>query len=220
MSSAPAVGVLLGLIAAGVGLAATAIGASDLLVAVLTVGTSAALTRGLHLDGLADTADGLGSHRDADGALAIMRKPDVGPFGVVVLVLTLLAQVAAASVALSRGGFAALTAVTAAVAGGRVAIAVACRRGVPAARPDGLGALVAGTVHPAIAGAAGVVVAAIAVPAVPARPWQGPLAVALALIATLGLLRHTRRRLGGVTGDVLGAACEVATTVIYVVVSM
>jgi adenosylcobinamide-GDP ribazoletransferase len=80
--------------------------------------------------------------------------------------------------------------------------------------------LVAGTVHPAIAGAAGVVVAAIAVPAVPARPWQGPLAVALALIATLGLLRHTRRRLGGVTGDVLGAACEVATTVIYVVVSM
>jgi adenosylcobinamide-GDP ribazoletransferase len=220
MSSAPAVGVLLGLIAAGVGLAATAIGASGLLVAVLTVGTSAALTRGLHLDGLADTADGLGSHRDADGALAIMRKPDVGPFGVVVLVLTLLAQVAAASVALSRGGFAALTAVTAAVAGGRVAIAVACRRGVPAARPDGLGALVAGTVHPAIAGAAGVVVAAIAVPAVPARPWQGPLAVALALIATLGLLRHTRRRLGGVTGDVLGAACEVATTVIYVVVSM
>jgi adenosylcobinamide-GDP ribazoletransferase len=187
---------------------------------VLTIATTAALTRGLHLDGLADTVDGLGSHRDAEAALAIMRKPDVGPFGVVVLVLTLLAQVASASVALSRGGFAALTAVTAAVAGGRVAIAVACRRGVPAARPEGLGALVAGTVHPAVALAAALVVAAIAVPAVPSRPWQGPLAVALGLLATLGLLRHTRRRLGGVTGDVLGAACEVATTVIYVVVSM
>ncbi|NEC49139.1 adenosylcobinamide-GDP ribazoletransferase, partial [Actinospica acidiphila] len=55
----------------------------------------AALTRGLHLDGLADTADGLGSGRPAEDALRIMKQSDVGPFGVLTLVLVLLVQVAA-----------------------------------------------------------------------------------------------------------------------------
>jgi adenosylcobinamide-GDP ribazoletransferase len=220
MSAAPAIGAALGLVLAAVGLAVIAIGGPTLLAAVLTVAAAAALTRGLHLDGLADTVDALGSHRDAEAALAIMRKPDVGPFGVVALVLTLLTQVAAVSVALSRGGFAALTMITAAVAGGRAAIALACRRGVPAARPDGLGALVAGTVHPAVAVGGGLAVAAIALPAAPHRAWQGPLAVALGLVSSVLTMRHLQRRLGGVTGDVLGALCELTTTVIYVVASM
>ena len=107
-----------------------------------------------------------------------------------------------------------------ATAAGRLAIAVACRRGVPAARPDGLGSLVAATVGPAALAMGVAGVAAVAVVAVPGRPWQGPLAVLASLAVVLGLLRHVVRRLGGVTGDVLGAACEVAVTATYVAVSM
>ncbi len=220
MSLAPAVGVILGGVAAGIGLGLRALGAPVLLAAVGMVATTAILTRGLHLDGLADTADGLGSYADRDTALAIMRRPDIGPFGVVAVVLVLLVQVAAATAVVQRPALAAATGVIAAVASGRVAITLGCRRGVPPARTDGLGAVVAGTVPLIVCVVAGLVVAAVAVPAVPGRPWQGPLAVALAVPAVLVLLRHATRRLGGMTGDVLGAVTEVATTVTYAVASI
>jgi adenosylcobinamide-GDP ribazoletransferase len=220
MSAATLVGAALGLVMAALGRTVVTLGGSSLVGAVLVVTAGAALTRGLHLDGLADTVDGLGSHGDAETALAIMRKSDIGPFGVVALVLTLVAQVAAAAVLVARPWPAALVGVLVAVAGGRAAITVTCRRGVPAARPEGLGALVAGTVPTAVAAVAAVAVAAVAVAAVPGRPWQGPLAVALGLLAAGAAQRHIVRRLRGVTGDVLGAICELATTVIYLVVSM
>lgn len=214
MAFAPLVGVGLGLVAAGVGLALRE--ANLLLAAVAVVATLAALTRGLHLDGLADTVDGLGSYADRPTALEIMRKPDVGPFGVVVLVLTLLAQVAAVAAILARPWLAVLASVVAAVGAGRVAITLACRRGVPAARPDGLGALVAGTVPAPVGVAWALAVALLAVLAVPDRPWQGPVAVVLGLLAAQALLAHARARLGGVTGDVLGALTETTVTVILV----
>jgi adenosylcobinamide-GDP ribazoletransferase len=220
MSAAPAVGLALGAVAAGVALAARTAGASGLLAAVIAVATAAVLTRGLHLDGLADTVDGLGSYGDRARALDIMRKPDIGPFGVVTIVLVLLAQVAAAASLLGRGRLTALAGIAAALGAGRVAIALGCRRGTPAARPEGLGALVAGSVGPLSLFAGAAVVAAVAVPAVPGRPWQGPLAVVIALAAAWLLRQHAVRRLGGITGDVLGALCEVATTLSYVVTSM
>jgi len=220
MSLAPAVGLALGVVAAAVGLGLRALGAPLLLAAVGAVAASAVLTRGLHLDGLADTADGLGSYRDRETALAIMRKPDIGPFGVITLVLVLLAQVSAATAVLARPWPAAAAGVVVAVAAGRVAVAVACRRAVPSARTDGLGALVAGTVPAAVCVVAAAMVALVAVPAVPGRPWQGPLAVALAVLAVLALLRHATRRLGGITGDVIGASTEIAVTATYVVLSM
>ncbi len=204
MTAAPAVGAALGAVLAAVLLAGGRV-LPGAVAAVLAVAAGAVLTRGLHLDGLADTVDALGSYRRGAAALEIMKKPDIGPFGVAAIVLVLLVQAAA------LGAAPGAAAVVVAWAAGRLAVPVACRRGVPAARPDGLGALVAGTVRgPAWAGAAALVAAA-AVVAVPGRPWQGPLAVAAALAVALLVVRHAVRRFGGLTGDVIGAAVELAT---------
>jgi adenosylcobinamide-GDP ribazoletransferase len=210
MGLAPVVGALLGLVLAGVLTVLQWAHAPSLVAGGLTVAVAVLLTRGLHLDGLADTVDALGSYRRGDAALEIMRQPDIGPFGVAAIALVLLVQAAAVGPA---------TAV-AAWATGRLGISLACRRGVPAARPDGLGALVAGTVPaPVVAGLAAVV-AAGAVWAVPGRPWQGPAAVAAALAAVVLVLRHAVRRFGGITGDVLGAVAEVGTTVTLVALAL
>jgi adenosylcobinamide-GDP ribazoletransferase len=202
MSVAPLVGALLGVILAGL----FVLLGQNLVAATVTVAAGALLTRGLHLDGLADTVDALGSYRSGDAALAIMKKSDVGPFGVAAIALTLLIQAAT----LTEVG---PWAIVAAWAAGRLAVPLACRRGVPAARPEGLGALVASTVPVPVVALAAAAVAAGAVWAVPGRPWQGPAAVAGALLVVLLLLRHAVRRFGGITGDVLGAAVEVTTTV-------
>jgi len=213
MSLAPAVGALLGGVLAALLWALRSMGAPALVAAAVTVTAAALLTRGMHLDGLADTSDALGSYRRGDAALEIMKKSDIGPFGVAAIALALLVQAAA---------IAGVTppAVLLAWAAGRLAITVACSRGVPAARPEGLGALVAGTVpRPATVLIAAVVVVAAAA-ATPGRPWQGPAAVVASLAVVLALLRHCVRRFGGITGDVLGAVVEVATTVTLVGLSL
>jgi len=181
---------------------------------VLAVAALALLTRGLHLDGLADTADGLGSRRPAGEALAIMKRSDIGPFGVVTLVLTLLIQVAALAQAQALGRGA--PAVIAAAVTGRLALPWACRRGVPAARGTGLGALVAGTVPPAIPVALTAAALACAYP----FGLVVPIAVAAGLAASLALTALAVRRLGGITGDVLGALVEVATAVCLLVTAI
>ena len=96
MLCAPVAGLVVGLAAAALGVAADAARRRS---AARRRGRAcavpAALTRGLHLDGLADTADGLGSGKPAEDALRIMKQSDIGPFGVITLVFALLAQVAA-----------------------------------------------------------------------------------------------------------------------------
>src|SRR5262245_53446313 len=216
MALAPLVGAALGAVLAGAGLGLRWLGAPALVAGAVAVALGVLLTRGLHIDGLADTADGLGSYRDPAGALAIMKKPDVGPFGVAAVVLALLIQATSAATLLSRPAPTALAGIVTATAAGRLAVTWSCREGGPAARADGLGALVAGTVNwfSALAGLA--LTTALAVPAAPNRWWQGPIAVAVALAAGLLLVRHAVRRVGGITGDVLGAVVEVTTTVAYV----
>jgi adenosylcobinamide-GDP ribazoletransferase len=182
------------------------------------------LTRGLHLDGLADTADGLGSGKPAADALRIMKQSDIGPFGVITLLFVLSAQVAALAQAYgdswARGALAAVVSATAA----RLALTVAARTGVPAARPEGLGAAVAGVV-PA-GGAAGVSLAVIAAAAAAGAclgvrtALHAAGAVIAALAAAELLLRHCTRRFGGVTGDVFGALAEAAATTALVLLSL
>ncbi len=208
MTWAPVIGLVLGAAAAAVlELAARWGRTGPTLAAVLAVSALALLTRALHLDGLADMADGLGSRRPADQALAIMKRSDIGPFGVVTIALTLGVQITALAQAqaLGRG----VPAVIAAAVAGRLALTWACRRGVPAARGTGLGALVAGTVHPAIP----VVLTAAALAVASAFGLIVVVAVAAGLAASLALTALAVRRLGGITGDVLGALTEITAAV-------
>jgi adenosylcobinamide-GDP ribazoletransferase len=219
MRVAPSLGALIGAVLAAILLGVRALHGPPLVGATVAVAASALLTRGLHLDGLADTVDALGSYRGRERALEIMRSPEVGPFGVAAVVFAIAVPIAALAAMSPRPAWAVLAGVASAYATGRLAVTWACRRGVPAARPDGLGALVAGVVgRPALA-VATVLTAAVAVWAAPGRPWLGPSAVLVATGLTAGAVAHATRRLGGVTGDVLGAAVELATAVTLVVLA-
>ncbi|PPK63071.1 adenosylcobinamide-GDP ribazoletransferase [Actinokineospora auranticolor] len=211
---APVVGVLLGGVVATLLYLLSLAGLPPLMSGLLAVGATALLTRGMHLDGLADTADGLGCYGPSERALAVMKDGGVGAFATVALVITIGVQAVALG---ALGGTARWPAVVYALVAGRAAFSWCCRRGVPPARPEGFGALVAGTQHPAVPAAwlAALVCAGPLV--VPGRPWLGPLAALLAAGAVALLTRHLVRRFGGVTGDVFGANAEVATTVVLVV---
>jgi adenosylcobinamide-GDP ribazoletransferase len=215
MCWAPAVGLLLGGAAACVlWLAGHAGRTGPLLAAVLAIAALAALTGGLHLDGLADLADGLGSRQPAAAALAIMKKSDIGPFGVVALVVTLLVQVTALARA-EQGGRGIVAVITAAVTA-RLAITLACRRGIPAAPGSVLGVLVAGSVpSPPLAV---LVVAGLAGAAAFGTIFV--IAMAAGLTFSVALTGLAVRRLGGITGDVLGAAAEVAAAVCLLVTAL
>ncbi|MFJ1702204.1 adenosylcobinamide-GDP ribazoletransferase [Kitasatospora sp. NPDC088346] len=214
MLAAPLVGLVLGGAAAGAGALVASRGGA-LLGSVAAVAVLAGLTRGLHLDGLADVADGLGSGKPAEDALRIMKQSDIGPFGVLTLLLVLLAQIAALADAFAASaGRGALAVLTAAVTA-RCALAWGCLRSVPAARPGGLGAMVAGTVP--VGGALAVTAGSALVLALAgaAEGWstlRQPVALAVGLGCAWALLRRCQRRFDGVTGDVLGALAETAAT--------
>ncbi|MFF3456275.1 adenosylcobinamide-GDP ribazoletransferase [Streptomyces sp. NPDC002730] len=216
MLCAPLAGLVVGLLAAALGGLLMLLGSGPLLAAVATAAAPAALTRGLHLDGLADTADGLGSGKPADDALRIMKQSDIGPFGVITLLFVLLAQVAALTELYGQGwAHGAVAAVVSGVAA-RLALTLASRTGVPAARPEGLGAAVAEVVPVRIGLAVAAVVTAVCAAAGALFGAYGAVHHALAVAAGLAvahlLLRHCVRRFGGVSGDVFGALAETAAT--------
>jgi adenosylcobinamide-GDP ribazoletransferase len=212
---APLVGLLLGGVAAGVAV----LGArwvSPAVGAVLAVAVLAALTRGLHLDGLADTADGLGPLRDRERALQVMHRGDVGPFGVVTLVLTLLLQVACLAALLSEGS--GWLPVWSAAVLARLAMARTGLPGVPIAAGSSLGRAVGGTVSRGwlaalVVAVGGLLAGAGVLLAGPATALRLLAAAAAALLAAELLHRRATARLGGTTGDVMGAMAETATTV-------
>jgi adenosylcobinamide-GDP ribazoletransferase len=223
----PAVGAGLGLLA-GVPLVATGLlvptPTGAVLGAALAVATLAVATRGLHLDGLADTVDGLGSSTEAGQALAVMRKPDIGAFGVVAVVLLLLVKVAALAAATGRGLGAGVAGLVVAELVGRVGVVLAAARGIPSARPEGFGALVAGTV-----GRPAQVIAVAATVGIAAFPlgWGGQYisvqllaAVFVGLAVAIWWRRRVVRRIGGVTGDVFGSVVELSSVAALVAVAV
>ena len=177
----------------------------------------------MHLDGLADTADGLGCYGPPERVAEVMRSGSAGPFGVATIAAVMIVDTA---------GFAALTgdsrwpAIAAAVFVGRVAAVIACRRSLPPARSTGFGALVAGTQRASI-----VVWSVLAIVAmVVAGGWQSlspnvfdvgsALGAAVTAVIVLGFAwlftRHCARRMGGINGDVLGAVIELSTAIALV----
>ncbi|TWD83255.1 cobalamin-5'-phosphate synthase [Kribbella amoyensis] len=220
MVLAPVVGLVLGAIAAAVvGLVQLVKPDAELLAAVLGIVTLVVLSGALHLDGLADFADALGSRRDRETMLRIMKQSDIGPFGVIAIFAVLLIDVAALTTCLQAGfGWQAILIATTA---SRLTLAWSCRTTIPTARPDGLGALVASTVRPATA----VVVTVLAVLAALNLTWLtslvgdgthlrtmigAPLVVLAAVAAGIAVTRKARSSLGGITGDTLGTAVEIA----------
>jgi adenosylcobinamide-GDP ribazoletransferase len=223
MRLAPAVGLVLGLALALLlsGVDRVTAGPS-LLGPALVLAALALLTRGLHLDGLADLADGLGSYAGPERARAVMKQPDVGALGVAAVVLVLLVQFTAlcACVAAGRGPAALVLATTA----GRLVLVPACTTGVRPAGELGLGALVAETVGRGWTTALAVLTALVGVGALAITSGTdlllAPAAVAVALLVARVVRRHAVGRLGGITGDVLGALIELATTAVLLVMAI
>ena len=189
-----------------------------LVTAVLLLACFALGTRALHLDGLADTADGLTASYDRGRALEIMRRGNIGPAGAAALVLVLVLQAAALSVVVDRPWGSVAAAALLCIA--RSSLLITCAAGVPAARAGGLGAAVAGVVprFAGLLGAVGAGGAAAGVLLLSGRPWwQGVLAVGMAGAAVTALTLRCVSRFGGITGDVVGAGIEIAACALLVV---
>ena len=205
----PLIGLALGLIVAA-GERVVGVVFPSPLDALLAVTLWKLLTGGLHLDGLADCLDGLVG-RDADDRLRIMRDSRIGAFGAIGLILFLLLEVAAVSELVPAARWRTLVAAPALAR----AMPPLVSWVFPPATPLGQGAmfrlgLTRTRVVAAVALGVVIVLAALGL--------AGLLVVGLAVVSGLGLGQFFTQRLGGVTGDVLGAVIETAELIVLLTV--
>jgi adenosylcobinamide-GDP ribazoletransferase len=198
----PLVGAAVGA-AVGVVAAALAGPLPALVAAGLALAAGALLTGALHLDGLADTADALGA-RTRERALEIMRDHTIGVYGTVALVLDLLVKAAALAALAERERVLAFAVIAACVARATPVLIAAA---LPYARAGGGAGASLTRAAPWRAALAGAIGLGIAV-AIAGR--DGAVLAAVAAIVAGAAPLACRRWLGGVTGDTLGAAAELA----------
>jgi adenosylcobinamide-GDP ribazoletransferase len=213
----PVVGLLLGS-AAAIAAWGLSLGAPPLVSSAVIVVVLLAFSGGLHIDGLADAADGLLSARPRERALEIMQDSHVGALGVVAIVGVLLVKFA--SLASLPPGSLWRAAFLMPVAG-RCALVVEMAL-LPYVRPGGLGAVFFRK-RPVGAAVGAVVVLVVASwaavgaggpsPAEGLRCTGGLIVAAACVAVTLALAAYFRHRLGGATGDTLGATCEIVEIV-------
>ena len=176
--------------------------AGSLVAAAAAVATLALLTGGLHLDGLADSADGLLGGGNRERRLEIMRDPRRGSFGAIALVLVLIGEVAAVAEMTPARALIGLLVAGALSRLAMLAVVVL----IPYARSDGLGLMAQGK-HRALDFVVGVLFSVIACMLGGPRSLFALLLVALATVAVVVL---ARRRIEGATGDVYGACAELS----------
>jgi adenosylcobinamide-GDP ribazoletransferase len=181
-----------------------------LLGAALAVGLTVALTGALHEDGLGDTADGLGGGRDRERALEIMKDSRIGSYGALALMLSLLVRVGALSaLVLMDGAGAAALALLASACLSRAAM-VWHWHALPPARPDGVAARVGQPARAALIAAAGSGLVLFLVLLLPVMSLpRVVLTVLAALLAGHVFTLRIKARLGGHTGDTIGAMQQV-----------
>jgi len=208
----------LGMAVTALGLVGARLDVPVLVLGLMAVGLLAWATRALHWDGLSDVADGLTSGFDAARSLAVMKTGTSGPAGTLAVVVVAGLQAAGLAALFSTDRGAVLAGLV--VLASRCALVLTCAAPIRPAREDGLGLAFAGSVPVPWAVMswllAGAVVAATC--AATGRDVVRPLVgMALAVLGVLVLVRHTSRRFGGVTGDVYGAAVEIALATMLVV---
>ena len=201
----PLVGLLVGGISAAFGMVGLWLGLPGIAVALLCVASMMALTGALHEDGLADTADGLWGGWTPDARLEIMKDSHIGTYGVLALILATLARTAALWLAFEVSAGTALIALLVSGALSRATMP-ALMSLLPHARDTGLSHSVGG-VDPvtaaiawAIAGGTAIVLAGMA----------GLWAVFFAAAVMWGMGTLARRKIGGQTGDILGATQQLS----------
>lgn len=203
----PVAGTVVGALCTGLAWSLTVAGAPTLLTAGIVVTGVALVTRGMHLDGLADTVDALASYAPADKAREIMRDGPVGPLGAAAMGLASLVEFAALVELVEARSWWAIAAVG--VISRSVAVLL-CRRSVHASPGGGFAPLVAATQGPVAVGVACVCAVSAGAVAGYTRAGSGGAIAAAALVCVALVVavlfgRHVQRRLGGLSGDVLGA---------------
>jgi adenosylcobinamide-GDP ribazoletransferase len=207
----PLVGALVGMVGAVVYVGARGLW-NPLVAAALAVTAEVLVTGGFHEDGLGDTADALGGASDADDARRILKDPRLGSFGVLAVTLSVVVRVA---VLASLDSWSAVAALPAAHALGRgAAISVLSPRYI--AVGEGLGASYARALtRPTLLVA---IASALAIGGIAIGIWVLPASLACALIVWW-MGRFARLRIGGITGDVLGAIQQCALLAVLLLAS-
>ncbi len=207
----PLIGVLIGLVLAGMQLCLSRALPAQVTGVVLVMALTL-LTGGLHIDGLTDTADALFSGKDRRGKLRIMRDSNVGALGAATLVLFLILKV---SLLVALPGAVIVPALVLMPMAGRSGLLLPAATYRYARSEKGTGQAFIGTPS-----GLGVAVAVICSGALAATllSWSGLIAFALALVVALSLGKYIAAKVGGMTGDTLGAITEGAEVMFLVVV--